>query len=87
MNLSDVVIEKKLREYYLKIIDINNSNKTYTNLNIEIANTIDKIRVFKVVIELKKRNNLDYLDDLKHYDSLYNMLKKLAPQKYLKFRL
>lgn len=87
MNFSDFVIEKKIREYYLKIIDINDSNKTYINCNIEIANTCEKIRIFKVVIELKKRNNLDYSDDLKHYENLYNALKKLAPQKYLKFKL
>lgn len=87
MNFSDFVIEKKIREYYLKIIDINDSNKTYINSNIEIANTCEKIRIFKVVIELKKNNNLDYLEDLKYYQILYDTLKKIAPQKYLKFKI
>ncbi len=63
MNFIDVYIEEKLRQWYLKIFQLNDANRKYVNKHIEYAKCRDKIRIFKVIISLKIRYGLDFSDD------------------------
>lgn len=63
MNYLDVLRESNIRNWYLKIIEMDSQRLKHSNKNVERAIRKDKIRIFKIIIDLKKKNGLDYTDD------------------------
>lgn len=63
MNYLDVLRESNIRNWYLKIIEMDSQRLKHSNKNVDRAIRKDKIRIFKIIIDLKKKNGLDYTDD------------------------
>lgn len=63
MNYLDVLRESSIRNWYLKIIEMDERKLKHSNENVERAIRRDKIRIFKIIIDLKKKNGLDFSDD------------------------
>ncbi len=82
MNFSDVFIDDKFRKWYLKIINIDDCNKKKTNKHIKYGIIRDKIRIFKVVVAIKERHNMDFSDDLKRIEVLTKEAKDLNLPKF-----
>jgi len=81
MNYLDVFVGEKLRQYYLRIIAINDSNKNYINKNITYANNRDKVRLFKIIIGIKRKYKIDYSDDTKRISALNKEQSLIKPIK------
>lgn len=77
MEFLDAFIDEKIRKYYLMIIKIDEQNRNYTNKLILYANIRDKIRLFNIVIETKKKHEMDFSDDLRRKEELIKQLNKL----------
>lgn len=77
INFLDVFVEEKLRKLYRQIITIDEGSKKYRNKNIELINLRDKIRILKIVIEVKTRHNFDFSDDLKRMKDFLEKKKKI----------
>jgi hypothetical protein len=77
MNFLDVFVDEKIRKLYLKIIAIDYGNKKYINKTIEHINIREKIRIFKVVINLKSKYEMDFSDDQKRMEELIEKAKLL----------
>lgn len=78
MNYLDYYIQEKLKECYSRIFKLNSSNKSYRNKWIEYANTRDKIRIFEMVIVIKKKHDIDYSDDQQRINFLLIELDKIG---------
>ena len=76
MNFLDAFIDEKIRKYYLMIIRIDESNRGFINKNVKYAVLRDKIRIFKIVIAVKKKHKFDFSDDLKRMNDLIVEAKK-----------
>ena len=77
INFLDVFVEEKLRKLYRQIITIDEGSRKYRNKNIELINLRDKIRILKIVIEVKTRHNFDFSDDLKRMKDFLEKKKNL----------
>jgi hypothetical protein len=77
INFLDVFVEEKLRKLYRQIITIDEGSKKYRNKTIEEINLRDKIRILKIVIEVKTRHNFDFSDDLKRMKDFIERKKKI----------
>jgi len=77
MNFLDAFVDEKIRKLYLKIIKIDEGNRNYINQTIEYANIRDKIRIFRIVIDTKKRHEMDFSDDTKRMNDLIIEKRKL----------
>ena len=77
INFLDVFVEEKLRKLYRQIIAIDEGSRKYRNKNIELINLRDKIRILKIVIEVKTRHNFDFSDDLKRMKDFLEKKKNL----------
>jgi hypothetical protein len=77
MNFLDVFVDEKIRKLYLKIMAIDHGNKKYINKTIEHINIREKIRIFKVVINLKSKYEMDFSDDQKRMEELIEKAKLL----------
>jgi hypothetical protein len=86
MNFLDAFIDEKIRKLYLKIMAIDHGNKKYINKTIEHINIREKIRIFKIVINLKSKYEMDFSDDQKRMDELIEKSKLLKNGKCIKRR-
>lgn len=77
INFLDVFVEEKLRKLYRQIITIDEGSRKYRNKTIEEINLRDKIRILKIVIEVKTRHNFDFSDDLKRMKDFLEKKKNL----------
>lgn len=77
INFLDVFVEEKLRKLYRQIITIDEGSRKYRNKTIELINLRDKIRILKIVIEVKTRHNFDFSDDLKRMKDFIERKKKI----------
>lgn len=77
MNFLDALIDEKIRKLYLKIMAIDNGNKKYLNKTIEHINLREKIRIFKLVIDIKTKYEMDFSDDETRMKELIEKTKTL----------
>jgi hypothetical protein len=70
INFLDVFVEEKIRKLYRQIILIDEGSKNYINKTIEQINLRDKIRIFKIIIDVKKKHDFDFSDDVKRMNEL-----------------
>ena len=82
MNFEDVYVDDRVRKWYLKIISIDDCNKRKTNKHIRYGIIRDKIRIFKVVVAIKERHQMDFSDDLKRIEVLEKEVKALKLDKF-----
>jgi uncharacterized metal-binding protein len=76
MNFLDAFIDEKIRTCYLKIIKLDDCKIKHPNKNVQYANLRDKIRLFEIVIQIKKKHELDFSDDVKRKTALIEEAKK-----------
>jgi uncharacterized protein (DUF849 family) len=77
INFLDVFVEEKLRKLYRQIIVIDEGSRKYRNKTIEQINLRDKIRILKIVIEIKTKHKFDFSDDLKRMNEFIEQKKKI----------
>lgn len=77
MNFLDAYIDEKIRKLYLQIIRIDEGNRKFVNQTIEYSNLRDKIRIFRIVIDVKTKHNMDFSDDEKRMNEMIEQLKKI----------
>jgi hypothetical protein len=76
MNFLDAFVDEKIRTCYLKIIKLDDGKIKHINKNVQYANLRDKIRLFEIVIQIKKKYELDFSDDVKRKTALIEEAKK-----------
>lgn len=77
MNFLDAYIDEKIRKLYLQIIRIDEGNRKFVNQTIECSNLRDKIRIFKIVIDVKAKHQMDSSDDQKRLNELIIKIQKI----------
>jgi len=77
MNFLDAYIDEKIRKLYLQIIRIDEGNRKFVNQTIEYSNLRDKVRIFKIVIDVKTKHEMDFSDDEKRLKELIIKIQKI----------
>jgi ribosomal protein L5 len=81
MNFLDAYIDEKIRKLYLQIIRIDDGNRKFVNQTIEYSNLRDKVRIFKVVIDVKAKHQMDFSDDEQRLKDLITKIQQIKNAK------